>query len=133
MFRVFYTHKKLGRYCIRTYQDTPLSSIISEVSAELSKPKFHNTSCEILDDTDKAVWQYQPIKKTTKKEKKMSEKQFSQYLVDIMLNNGVDCCIICVNGCDNQLCDNCDTLDNKVCYKGIREYAEKKKGDKNNG
>lgn len=129
MYRVFYTHKKLGRYCIRTYQDTHSQAVIGEVSAELSKPKYHNTACEILDDTDKVVWEYQPIRKSTKKERKMTERQFSQYLVNIMLANGVDCCLVCTNGCDNQLCDNCDTLDNKVCYKGIREYAEKKKGD----
>ena len=77
MYRVFYTHKKLGRYCVKTYQDTPLSSIISELSAELSKPKFHNTTCEILTDNDEIVWQYQPIREKKEKTTKSFSASFS--------------------------------------------------------
>lgn len=77
MYRVFFTHKKLGRYCIRTYQDTHLQAVISEISAELSKPKFHNTSCEILDDSDKSVWTYQHIREKKEKTTKSFSVSFS--------------------------------------------------------
>lgn len=93
MFRVFYTHKKLGRYCIRTYQDTPLSSVISEVSAELSKPKFHNTFCDILDDTDKSVWQYQPIREKKEKTTKFFSASFSieeyNHIMSVLKDRGI--------------------------------------------
>lgn len=93
MFRIFYTHKKLGRYCIRTYQDTPLSSIISEISAELSKPKYHNTTCEILDDTDKAVWKYQPIREKKDKTTKSFFASFSieeyNHIMSVLKDSGI--------------------------------------------
>ena len=132
MYRVFFTHKKLGRFCIRTFHgNCDLKGVINLVKMDLIKPTRHTTSCEILDDNDNIVWTYQPTRNTTKKENKMTEKQFSNYLVTLLLQSGFDCCSVCNNRPKNKLCDNCDTLDNKVCYKGIREYAEKK--EKENG
>lgn len=93
MYRVFFTHKKLGRYCIRTYQDTPLSSVISEVSAELSKPKYHNTSCEILTDNDEIAWQYQPIREKKEKTTKSFSASFSieeyEHIMSVLKDSGI--------------------------------------------
>lgn len=99
---------------------------------DLIKPTRHATSCEILDDNDNILWTYKPTRNTIKKEKNMTEKEFANYLVTLLLQSDFDCCSVCSHCPKNQLCDNCDILDNKVCYKGIREYAERKenKNDK---
>lgn len=64
MFRVFYIHKKLGKYCIKTYTDTPLTTAISEVKGDFIKSSA--TSCQIVDDKDKVVWEFPKRKKQNK-------------------------------------------------------------------
>lgn len=128
MYRVFYNHKQFGRYCVRTFPDNyTLPEVISQIKSDLTAPKYHNTHCEVLDDSGTILWEYNPIKKKREKEKKMTEQLFSKYLLEIMLRGGIDCCSICKNGCDNQLCDNADEGDISVCWNGMRDYANKQK------
>lgn len=55
---------------------------------------------------------------------KMTDEEFSQYLVSIMLKGGIDCCSICYKCPKYAPCINGDVCDDTVCLEGMREYAE---------
>lgn len=65
----------------------------------------------------------------------MTDKEFSKYLFNLLINSGEDYCSKCAycpkRGLD-KLCDNLNlnqggTLDDDICYEGMYEYAKANK------
>lgn len=70
------------------------------------------------------------IKLSKGQQVRMTDKEFAQYLATLALNNGVDCCSICANCPKDEVCPNCEIMDDSVCCQGMRDYAEKNREER---
>lgn len=57
----------------------------------------------------------------------MTDREFMDYLFDLLLGKGEYCRKCAYNVSDRELCENCKSgeLKTSVCVDGIREYAER--------
>lgn len=75
MYRIFFEHKNTARFCICQFADQYKQQAIDYAKLLLTYPQNHKTFCEILDDNDNVIWEYN--KKNGKKEDKAANKTFS--------------------------------------------------------